>query len=1062
MSQEKKYDIFISYRRKDTGQRAEHLKDLLDNDYKDRISFDRENLTGLFDVELARRIDTCVDFLLLIDEKSLVYTAEDNSDENICLYNYLATASIDDFEAKINELGPEYPLDFVRIEIARALHRRDANIIPIVPETSDKFNFAKLYLPKDIVGLKRYDAIFFSKNKDSLFKDILNKLRHHLKTPKTTKKVISAVDSVVYKIRVDRKCTLFIDDEYFQDIEANKLTKISLPKGEYLRKVVDIEDESVYAETEIQLIEGSKLDDVQLNDLFKSAARVKAQRAEEEERKKAEHARQEEERIRKEKELQERMAQAEAEKKALEEKMRIAEEKARQAEEKARQAEERRKAEEKRQAEARKEAEEEANQTERRRKAEELTREYFLWKQQSEKKQPIGVSRMSTHGLSNANIKKVNDKCDNLAEHLSYEYNDANMTATVTGHKLSSDVIGCINIPEKVIYKGKYYTVNQIGKNAFFYCSSLTSVLIPNTVTTIGVQAFNKCTSLKSVTISKCLNSIGWRAFCGCKSLTSIVLPNSLMTIEDEAFSGCSSLQSIFIPAGQKVRFLRMKGLQYYERLLVDSKEQCKALELEESIISIDDLRSKAYAYFSRRNYSEAVKWYRQAAELGDPFSQYTLANLYVDGHGVDKNLTEAKKWYQKAAEHGHAEAIKKIYELGTIAESKQSIKGYDNSKSVDVILKSAGVNKLQVVKTIKEQTGYGLKESKDIVDAAPTFIKRNVDKVIAERIKKELEELGAIVELHDNSTTFDVVLKSAGVNKLQVVKTIKEQTGYGLKESKDIVDAAPTFIKRNVDKVIAERIKKELEEFSAIVELNDNSKTLTAENSKKIFTVNGVSFKMIAVQGGIFTMGATSEQGSEEPFYDEIPAHQVILSNYMIGETEVTQELWQAVMGSNPSYFQGKQNPVEQVSWDVCQEFVKKLNQMTGMQFRLPTEAEWEYAARGGNKSRGYRYAGNNNLDEVAWHDKNSGRRTHPIKQKQANELGLYDMSGNVMEWCQDWYGNYSSSAQTNPKGPASGSRRVYRGGGWCLNAGRCRVSFRYGNTPTLRLNSLGFRLAL
>ena len=990
MSQEKKYDIFISYRRKDTGQRAEHLKDLLDNDYKDRISFDRENLTGLFDVELARRIDTCVDFLLLIDEKSLVYTAEDNSDENICLYNYLANASIDDFEAKINELGPEYPLDFVRIEIARALRRRDANIIPIVPETSDKFNFAKLYLPKDIVGLKRYDAIFFSKNKDSLFKDILNKLRHHLKTPKTTKKVISAVDSVVYKIRVDRRCILFIDDEYYQDIEANKLTKISLPKGEYLRKVVDIEDENVYDETEIQLIEGSKLDDVQLNGLFQSAARVKAERAEEEKRKMAERARQEEERIRKEKELQERMAQAEAEKKALEEKMRIAEEKARQAEEKARQAEERRKAEEKRQAEARKEAEEEANQTERRRKAEELTREYFLWKQQSEKKQPIGVSRMSTHGLSNANIKKVNDKCDNLAEHLSYEYNDANMTATVTGHKLSSDVIGCINIPEKVIYKGKYYTVNQIGKNAFFYCSSLTSVLIPNTVATIGVQAFNKCTSLKSVTISKCLNSIGWRAFCGCKSLTSIVLPNSLMTIEDEAFSGCSSLQSIFIPAGQKVRFLRMKGLQYYERLLVDSKEQCKALELEESIISIDDLRSKAYAYFSRRNYAEAVKWYRQAAELGDPFSQYTLANLYVDGNGVDKNLTEAKKWYQKAAEHGHAEAIKKIYELGTIAESKQSIKGYDNSKSVDVILKSAGVNKLQVVKTIKEQTGYGLKESKDIVDAAPAFIKRNVDKVIAVRIKKELEEFGAIVEL------------------------------------------------------------------------NDNSKTLTAENSKKIFTVNGVSFKMIAVQGGIFTMGATSEQGSEEPFYDEIPAHQVILSNYMIGETEVTQELWQAVMGSNPSYFQGKQNPVEQVSWDLCQEFVKKLNQMTGMQFRLPTEAEWEYAARGGNKSRGYRYAGNNNLDEVAWHDKNSGRRTHPIKQKQANELGLYDMSGNVMEWCQDWYGNYSSSAQTNPKGPASGSRRVYRGGGWCLNAGRCRVSFRYGNTPTLRLNSLGFRLAL
>ena len=212
-------------------------------------------------------------------------------------------------------------------------------------------------------------------------------------------------------------------------------------------------------------------------------------------------------------------------------------------------------------------------------------------------------------------------------------------------------------------------------------------------------------------------------------------------------------------------------------------------------------------------------------------------------------------------------------------------------------------------------------------------------------------------------------------------------------------------------------------------------------EPQPEIFTVGGVSFKMIPVEGGTFTMGATAEQGSDA--YDwEKPAHEVTLSSYCIGEAEVTQALWQAVMGSSPSYFTGNlQRPVERVTWNDCQTFITKLSQLTGKTFRLPTEAEWEYAARGGNKSQGYKYAGSNTLGDVAWYDGNSSSTTHPVATKAPNELGLYDMSGNVWEWCQDWYGSYSSGAQTNPTGPTLGSARVYRGGSWYYYASSCRA---------------------
>ena len=233
-------------------------------------------------------------------------------------------------------------------------------------------------------------------------------------------------------------------------------------------------------------------------------------------------------------------------------------------------------------------------------------------------------------------------------------------------------------------------------------------------------------------------------------------------------------------------------------------------------------------------------------------------------------------------------------------------------------------------------------------------------------------------------------------------------------------------------------------------------------ESQNRLIQVGDVQFEMVYVEGGTFRMGATEEQG-EDAYDDENPVHRVTLSSYLIGKHKVTQALWEEVMGSNPSYNkQGGDYPVENVSWFDCQEFVKKLNARTGMQFRLPTEAEWEYAARGGDRSKGYKYAGSGNLDEVGWYGGNSGKHTHPVGEKKPNELGLYDMSGNVWEWCQDWYGDYMDEAQTNPTGPQSEGNRVLRGGSHWDDARSCRVSCRYYGDPGYGYVINGLRLVL
>lgn len=236
-------------------------------------------------------------------------------------------------------------------------------------------------------------------------------------------------------------------------------------------------------------------------------------------------------------------------------------------------------------------------------------------------------------------------------------------------------------------------------------------------------------------------------------------------------------------------------------------------------------------------------------------------------------------------------------------------------------------------------------------------------------------------------------------------------------------------------------------------------------DGENKVFTANGVSFTMVYVGPGTFQMGSTT--GNE----DEKPVHSVTISKgYYIGETEVTQALWKAVTGNSPmtssslwstAYGLGDNYPAYNISYEDVESFIKQLNSLTGAQFRMPTEAEWEFAARGGKKSKGYEYSGSNTVGDVAWYCNNSGEKTHAVKTKAANELGIYDMSGNVWEWCSDWYGWYSSSSVTDPTGPASDSYRVGRGGDWINYASHCRSAHRSHSRPTERYTNRGVRLA-
>ena len=336
-------------------------------------------------------------------------------------------------------------------------------------------------------------------------------------------------------------------------------------------------------------------------------------------------------------------------------------------------------------------------------------------------------------------------------------------------------------------------------------------------------------------------------------------------------------------------------------------------------------------------------------------------------------------------------------------------------------------------------------------------------------RLKSEISEYkNEVKRLKSNVTVLESALKNKRDDNQTFESSHKAKNAEIklLTEQKKDLEEHNKILKEKV-KYLEEKIKnleEKIENLDSELGKYKNPKP-TIENESQpqteVFTVKGVSFKMVHVESGTFKMGANT--GDTEAYNDEKKAHEVTLSGYWISETQVTQELWLAVMDENPSKFKGDPNlPVEYVSFEDCKEFIKRLNKLTRREFRLPTEAQWEFAARGGNLSKGYKYAGGDDIYAMAWFNRNSERKTHPVRELAPNELGIYDMSGNVHECCNDWFGNYSPSANTDPTGPKKGFQRVCRGG-CCVDPSRhCRISFRTTISPKDKTDFLGLRLAL
>lgn len=452
------------------------------------------------------------------------------------------------------------------------------------------------------------------------------------------------------------------------------------------------------------------------------------------------------------------------------------------------------------------------------------------------------------------------------------------------------------------------------------------------------------------------------------------------------------------------------------------------------------------YGSLDENGVSFTEKEYDYAVKKGIP----VIAFLHSDIYSIPLGKADDDKKLRKKLE-----AFRHKVQTGRLVNywnSADSLKSKVISSLVDVFDEQP---KIGWIRADKVASGDAQKEIDRLNNEIKTYLKQ-VKKLEVDMAKKEGNLRSA--EKSNKEAQQEINNLKETINQLQ-----KECDKLRAKQQKFDDDRLAFEESYNEAQKKVNHVVSGLEKILGELKGNNKPKPKTLQLPVEIITIPGtdVSFKMVRVDGGTFMMGAN--EGDDEALGREKPVHQVTLSDYYIGETQVTQALWQEVMGNNPSGFKDGPNlPVERVSWDDCQRFIEKLNSLTGISFHLPTEAQWEFAARGGNKTNGFKYAGSNTIGDVAWYDENSKDKTHPVGKKDANELGLFDMSGNVWEWCQDRYHGYTDAPQTDPEGPEEGTNRVNRGGGWDNNDRYCRVTDRYSSVPTRTGSYLGLRLAL
>ena len=658
----------------------------------------------------------------------------------------------------------------------------------------------------------------------------------------------------------------------------------------------------------------------------------------------------------------------------------------------------------------------------------------------------LGASAADTYDFTSSNLQYVIT---------------SSTTAKVVGHVLASPS-GSYSIYGTVTNEGTTYRVTEIGEGAFKDCDKITRITINENVVTIGENAFSGCSGMASVTFPNTLNTIGSCSFLNCSSLTQVVIPNSVTYVAGMAFYGCSALTTVDL--GENCRF---------------NGSGSWSMNIFKGCTSLTDITCRSL----------------QAWEFYEPMfdeSTYTTATLHVPSSAL--NAYQNTNYWNKFT---HVE--------GFADESGDALNSALNIEGGTINFVSNGDYPWTVVteggRTYAQSGNAGVASSSSVLAATVTlsspttlffdfkawgegsspaydkceFLVDGVTRFAYGQRQNDWETYSVLLTAGTHSLTWQYT-KDSSVNptgdyfavdnvSIHTIEMRGDVDADGNVNISDVTALIDYLLSGNASGIVLANADCDQDGNVNISDVTTLIDYLLAGHwpGEQEFTVGGVTFKMIDVEGGTFTMGFTGETPTSDE-QNALPAHQVTLSSYRIGETEVTQALWVAVMGNNPSHYTGDLNrPVETVSWNDCQEFITQLNQITGMTFRLPTEAEWEFAARGGNMSHGYMYSGSNTLNDVAWNsNNNSTYTTQPVGQKSPNELGLYDMSGSVWEWCNDYYDVYSANAQTNPTGPTSGSDRVARGGAFFNAEGGHRVWFRYHTTADHTADGLGFRLAL
>ena len=536
-------------------------------------------------------------------------------------------------------------------------------------------------------------------------------------------------------------------------------------------------------------------------------------------------------------------------------------------------------------------------------------------------------------------------------------------------------------------------------------------------VTEIGREAFFQCEGITSMSIGTNVEYIGPYAFYLCKGLTSVDLRN-VKTIDDAAFGDCFSLIMVTIPSS--VTHIGDYGF---------GGCGLATIFIPATVQHIGDRAFYGCSALTAINVASANPNYRS-----------------VNGVLFNKSLTELMAY-----------PIGKSATSYTVPESVTRIRqgAFGNSKLISVTL-PAGL-------TDVEYLAFADNPSLTYVTCLATTPPALGAFAFVSTINNSGITLTVPYNSHESyrSSGWRPFAYTVSVEDIEPTQAgdVNNDNNVSIADVTALIDvllsggAAPATADVNGDNNVS------IADVTALIDLLLSGETgSNVGSAKSNYLINSVPFTMVKVDGGTFMMGLAGDNLAT-------PIHQVTLSDYSIGQTEVTQALWQTVMGSNPSSNKSNENlPVENMDWNACQQFVSKLSQITRQNFRLPTEAEWEFAARGGNKSQGYTYAGSNNLDEVGWYKDNSGNSTHVVATKAPNELGLYDMSGNVFEWCQDYWGSYTSEAQVNPQGPTSGEYRACRSSAYCRynNNNWFKCGGRTYDVPTSATFDTGLRLGL